>query len=113
MDYTFKAERKMVPKWSIILCRVAEKLANSYRLENREGKPVDGLISSRCLQQFVPRTGTKLAEEQRKHEENIRKEEETEKLRKEQEERKEGEEWINKEIMMGKTGPKDTIEINK
>ena len=69
LDYTFKTERKLLPKWSIPH-RVASKLMNSYILET-----LPGTFSARRLRRFIPKEGTKLAEEQRKIEElNIRKE---------------------------------------
>jgi hypothetical protein len=45
--------------------RVAEKVANSYRLETLDGGEIEGLFSSRRLRSLEPKEGTKLFEEQR------------------------------------------------
>ena len=63
LDYTFKTERKLLPKWSVPH-RVTSKHANSYTLETLAGSPVPGLFSARRLRRFIPREGTRLAEEQ-------------------------------------------------
>ena len=74
LDYTFKTERKLLPKWSTPH-RVASKLMNSYILETLKGEQLPGTFSARRLRRFIPKEGTKLAEEQRKIEElNIQKE---------------------------------------
>jgi hypothetical protein len=77
LDYTFKTERKILPKWSRPY-RVSERILNSYRLENLDGRKIDGEFSARRLRRFHPRTGTKLAEEQEKIERRLRIEEEEE-----------------------------------
>ena len=64
LDYTFKTERKLLPKWSIPH-RVTARQLNSYTLETTEGEPVPGHFSARRLRKFIPKEGTKLAEEQR------------------------------------------------
>jgi hypothetical protein len=66
LDYTFKAERKLVPKWSIPH-RIHSRILNSYRLETLQGKPIRGEFSARRLRAFYPREGTKLEEEQRNY----------------------------------------------
>lgn len=63
LDYTFKTERKLLPKWSPPR-RVTEHLLNSYRLETLEGIPISGEFSSRRLRLFLPCEGTLLAKEQ-------------------------------------------------
>jgi len=63
LDYTFKMERKLLPKWSIPQC-IASWNLNSYVLETMKGDPIPGLFSARQLRQFTPKTGTKLAKEQ-------------------------------------------------
>lgn len=62
-DYTFKTDRKLIPKWSQPH-RVTERLRNSYRLETLRGTPLPGEYSARRLRQFIPRQGTRLQVEQ-------------------------------------------------
>ena len=64
LDYTFKTERKLLPKWSPPQ-RVVSRLMNSYTLESLQGDRLPGTFSTRRLRRFIPREGTKLAEEQR------------------------------------------------
>ena len=59
LDYTFKTERKMLPKFSAPR-RVINRNKNSYQLETLEGFPIAGRFSSRRLRLFVPRKGTEL-----------------------------------------------------
>jgi transposase InsO family protein len=68
LDFTFKADRKLEPKWSAPR-RVTNRDKNSYQLETLEGLPIGGRFSARRLRRFIPRTGTQLAEEQGKIEE--------------------------------------------
>jgi hypothetical protein len=42
---------------------------NSYTLETLSGEPLPGSFSARRLRRFIPREGTKLAEEQKLREE--------------------------------------------
>jgi hypothetical protein len=71
LDYTFKAEHKMLPKWSQPYC-IRKCLCNSYKLKNHDGTAITGTFSSRRLCAFIPREGTKLAMEQQEFEENLR-----------------------------------------
>jgi len=71
LDHTFKAERKILPKWSPPY-RVRKRICNSYELENRDGNIIKGTFSSRRLRTFVPREGTKLAVEQEEFEERLK-----------------------------------------
>jgi transposase InsO family protein len=64
LDYTFKTERKLLPKWSTPQ-RVVSRHLNSYVLETLKGDPLPGSFSARRLRRFVPKGGTRLAEEQR------------------------------------------------
>jgi hypothetical protein len=64
LDYTFKTERKLLPKWSIPH-RITSRQLNSYTLETTSGEPLPGFFSARRLRTFVPKEGTKLAEEQK------------------------------------------------
>lgn len=64
MDYTFKSDRRLIPKWSPPH-RIVERLVNSYRLETLGGEAIDGLFHSRRLREFVPREGTKLFDRER------------------------------------------------
>jgi hypothetical protein len=59
LDFTFKTERKMLPKFSAPR-RVVSRNRNSYQLETLEGFPIAGKFSSRRLRLFVPRKGTEL-----------------------------------------------------
>ena len=43
---------------------IVDQIRNSYRLEMIQGLPIVGLVSAHHLQQFTPRPGTLLAEEQ-------------------------------------------------
>ena len=70
LDYTFKTDRKLLPKWSPPQ-RVTERCLNSYTLESLDGAPIPGSFSARRLRGFVPREGTKLAEEQAEVERKI------------------------------------------
>jgi RNase H-like domain found in reverse transcriptase/Reverse transcriptase (RNA-dependent DNA polymerase) len=63
LDFTFKAERKMEPKWSAPR-RVTSRDRNSYKLETLEGLPIGNRFSSRRLRRFIPRNGTALHEAQ-------------------------------------------------
>ena len=63
LDYTFKTDRKLLPKWSSPQ-RVVERNLNSYTLEKLDGTPIAGLFSARRLREFIPREGTDLAREQ-------------------------------------------------
>ena len=59
LDYTFKTEKKILPKWSRPY-RITTWLRNSYRLETTTGMPIPGDFSGRWLRAFVPREGTQL-----------------------------------------------------
>jgi len=59
LDYTFKTERKLLPKWSQPH-RVTERLRNSYRLETLTGHSLTGLYNARRLRVFVPKEGSPL-----------------------------------------------------
>ena len=45
--------------------RIAEQLLNSYKLETLDGKLLVGEYHTRRLREFIPREGTKLAEQQK------------------------------------------------
>jgi len=64
---TLEACQKLLPKWSVPY-RIKERLHNLYRLETLEGEPMAGEFHARRLWAFIPRNGTKLAEEQRERE---------------------------------------------
>ena len=64
LDFTFKTERKLLPKFSAPR-RVIHRNQNSYQLETLEGFPISGRFSSRRLHLFVPREGTELDNVQR------------------------------------------------
>jgi hypothetical protein len=63
LDFTFKAERKMEPKWSAPR-RVTSQDRNSYKLETLEGLPIGNRFSSWQLHRFIPRNSTMLHETQ-------------------------------------------------
>lgn len=60
LDYTFKTERKLLPKWSTPR-RVVGTTGNLYRLSTLSDKPIDGLFHARRLRSFQPGIGTRLA----------------------------------------------------
>jgi hypothetical protein len=72
LDHTFDAKRKLLPKWSIPH-RISTRIRNSYTLETLGGEHVSGEFHARRLRAFLPREGTKLAEEQRKFEDELEK----------------------------------------
>ena len=78
LDFTFKTERKLLPKWSNPQC-IASKSGNSYSLETLKGDPIQGMFSTRRLRKFVPQEGIRLAEEQRHVEEHCTEEEQARK----------------------------------
>ena len=59
LDYMFKTERKLLPKWSQPH-RVTEWLCNSYRLETLTGHSLTGLYNAQRLRTFVPKEGPPL-----------------------------------------------------
>ena len=63
LDYTFKTDRKLLPKWSTPQ-RVSARHLNSYVLETLNGDILPGSFSTRRLRRFLPKEGTRLAEEQ-------------------------------------------------
>ena len=69
LDYTFKTERKLLPKWShpkqIVTCNV-----NSYTIKTLKGVLLPGSFSAWRLWWFWPREGTQLALRQAEIEEN-------------------------------------------
>ena len=71
LDYTFKTEQKLLPKWS---CphRVVSQLRTSYRLETLQGAALPGEFSSRRLCTFIPREGTKLYHDQQEYMQKLR-----------------------------------------
>jgi hypothetical protein len=77
LDFTFKTERKIEPKFSAPR-RVTNRNKNSYRLETLEGFPIAGKFSSRRLRLFIPRKGTELHNTQAAIEKEWREREETE-----------------------------------
>jgi len=70
LNATLDAKHKIWPRWSPP-CRIAEQLRNSYQLETLEGTPMSGEFHARRLRAFIPRPGTRLAEEQEEKEKNI------------------------------------------
>jgi len=70
LNFTFKTEHKMEPKWSAPR-RVVERNQNSYKIETLESFPINGWFSSQRLQRFILRMGTALAEAQEAMEEQL------------------------------------------
>lgn len=66
LDYTFKTERKLLPKW-LVPRRVTKCIRNSYHLETLSGEPISGTFHSRRLRSFTPRPGTQLALDQARY----------------------------------------------
>jgi hypothetical protein len=93
LDYTFKTEHKLLPKWSIP-CQISAKMLNSYKLETLNGIPLQGEFSARWIRVFTPRAGTQLAKDQEAYEngtrrESVNEENEEESRREEQQEQEE------------------------
>ncbi|KAG6809419.1 hypothetical protein H0H92_000314 [Tricholoma furcatifolium] len=63
IDYTFKTERKLLPKWSQPH-RVTARNLNSYKLETLQGVAVLGDFSARKLRRFEPREGMALVQKE-------------------------------------------------
>ena len=63
LDFTFKTDRKLLPKWSTPQ-RITTRHLNSYTLETLNGDPLPGSFSARRLRRFLPKEGTRLAAEQ-------------------------------------------------
>ena len=61
---TLSTEKKLAIMWSPPR-RIADQMANSYRLETLDGALLDGEFSARRLHEFIPRDGTELAEQQK------------------------------------------------
>lgn len=70
LDYTYKMDRKLLPKWSVPW-RITSRLRNLYKLETLEGIPLQGESSARRLRAFTPRMGTTLAQMQEEHEKKL------------------------------------------
>lgn len=64
LDYTFRTEHKMLPKWGQVR-RVVSRDVNAYELASLEGLPLKGRFSSRRLRKFEARPGTTLDEQQK------------------------------------------------
>jgi hypothetical protein len=67
LDYTFKMERKLVPKWSQPY-RVRKKIQNAYMLEQLDRTTVEGEFSMRRLHTFILRRGSQLERDQKEWE---------------------------------------------
>jgi hypothetical protein len=63
LDYTFKMEQKLVPKWSQPYC-IRTHIQNTYTLERLNGTEVEGEFSVRRLREFTPKPNGKLEVEQ-------------------------------------------------
>jgi hypothetical protein len=77
LDFTFKTDRKLLPKWSPPQ-RVMNRNLNSYTLEKLDGTPIAGSFSARRLRGFIPKEGSDLAREQAKVERRVGEEEQRE-----------------------------------
>lgn len=59
LDYTFKTERKLLPKWGPVR-RIIGRNRNSYKIATLEGLVLKGWFSARRLREFEARAGTEL-----------------------------------------------------
>jgi hypothetical protein len=71
LDYTFKTERKLAPKWSP-LYRVTNRATNVYTLARLDRTPIEGEFSTRHLRAFVPQPGSQLEKDQHEWEAKYR-----------------------------------------
>jgi hypothetical protein len=71
LDYTFKTEHKLIPKWSTP-CQIQARILNSYKLETLNGIPLQGEFSARRIRAFIPRQGTQLAKDQEEYKNGAR-----------------------------------------
>jgi hypothetical protein len=67
--YTFKTERKLLPKWSQPY-RVKRRIQNAYELERLDGTLIEGEFSVRQLRAFTPKPGSQLEKQQEWYESN-------------------------------------------
>jgi hypothetical protein len=68
LDYTFKMECKVMPKWSQPY-RVMKCIWNAYRLAQLDGAPIKGEFSVWRLHVFIPKPGSPLEQAQQQWEE--------------------------------------------
>jgi hypothetical protein len=68
LDYTFKMECKVTPKWSQPY-RVMKRIWNAYRLAQLNGAPIEGEFSMQRLHMFIPKPGSSLEQVQQQWEE--------------------------------------------
>lgn len=92
-DYTFRTDRKLIPKWSVPH-RIAERLRNAYKLQTVQGTQLTGDYSARRLRAFEPREGTKLHEDQENYMQRLREQEEEAGTKEESEKEKGDEEAL-------------------
>lgn len=64
LDYTFRTNRKLLPKWGQVR-RVVSRDVNSYKLASLEGLLLKGRFSARRLRRFETRPGTTLDDQQK------------------------------------------------
>jgi len=76
LDYTFKMEQKLLPKWSQPH-RVTERLCNSYQLKTLTGHSLTGLYNARQLRVFVPKEGSPLHIAQQEYMQQVHREGDT------------------------------------
>jgi hypothetical protein len=68
LDYTFKTEHKVTPKWSQPY-RVTKHIQNTYRLTQLNGAPIKGEFSTQRLHAFILKPGSPLEQAQQQWEE--------------------------------------------
>jgi hypothetical protein len=112
LDFTFKTERKMLPKFSAPR-RVVKRNQNSYQLETLEGLPIAGKFSSRRLHPFVPRKGTELEEVQAAIEKEWRAREEIEDRVERRTESEETDEEVDQVQSTSDNEDRDSDDINQ
>lgn len=66
LDYMFKTEHKIPPKWSRPY-RMVRCIQNLYELAMLGDTQIKGLYHARQLRKFIPRPGTKLARAESEH----------------------------------------------
>jgi hypothetical protein len=67
LDYTFKTERKLMPKWSSPYW-VMDRATNTYALARLDSTPISREFSTRHLRAFIPPPESQLEKDQQKWE---------------------------------------------
>ena len=70
LDFTFKTEWKLLPKWSKPYWDVTRNV-NANTLKTLEGEPVMGIFSTRCLRRFTSLEGLEWVEKEKEIEKHV------------------------------------------